>query len=250
MRKTLIVLAVAMGLGLAAAPLARADSPGYSRFSRTRGSLERPGQPSSVETSNMCPSFGVAGGCNIFVNINPDLTVTIGFTDPVNGTAASSLLYDCTIYHCANGNMGDDWVVGIHNESSQTITGIYLTGNQLFMVDEGDGICSSYFAGGTSLCSAYPWQGGFNGPNTLFYIPDYPNLDSNGYVFFGRWDQSGSNFAKTGLAPGQSTYFSLTGPPTDGTPTPTPVPEPATLTLLATGFFGLAGMARRLRHKN
>ena len=218
MRKSYILIMLALGFGLAAV------------------------QPARANGLNICPAIGVADECNIFINVNSNLTTSMVFTDAVSGSSASPLLYDCTIFHCHNGNMGDDWMVGVYNGSDETITSLYLTGFQIFEVDEGDGICSSYFAGGTALCSAYPHQGGFNGPNTVFYIPDYPSPDSNGFVFFGSWDQSATNFSNTGLAPGESTYFSLTGPPTTAT---TPVPEPGTLTLLTTGLFGLAGMVRR-----
>jgi hypothetical protein len=261
MRRSTAAWVLALGFGLLAAVPARADSFGSSRFTRSRGTIVRPGvlpgSPttnttntlSTPSTANTCPAFGVADNCNVFVTVNPNSTVTIGFTDPLSGNPASSLLYDCTIYHCANGNMGDDWVVGVYNNSSQTVMGLYLTGNHIFELYEGDGICSSYFAAGTSLCSAYPWQGGYNGPNTILYVPGYPDPNANGFVFFGSWSLSGTDFTSSGLAPGQSAYFSLTGPLTTAE-IPTSVPEPATLTLFATGLLGLSGWARRRHARN
>jgi hypothetical protein len=261
MRKLTAALVFAMGLSLLAGVSARADSFGSSRMSRSRGSIVRPGVFAGSPTANTinipsaantCPAFGVADNCNVFLTVNPNSTVTIGFTDPLSGNPASTLLYDCTTYHCHNGNMGDDWAVGVYNGSSQTIMGLYLTGNQIFQVFEGDGICSTdpdtgaYYFGSASLCSAYPWQGGFNGPNTVFYIPNYPDPNANGFVFFGTWDPAGTVFTNSGLAPGHSAYFSLTGP-LETAEIPTPIPEPATLTLFATGLLGLGGWARR-RH--
>jgi hypothetical protein len=122
----------------------------------------------------ICPSVGLdTGGCQIVIVINPDGSPTI-FTNP----GPNSGPFDGQ----------EDSLVGVQNNSGQTISAIPLTGTNIFAFD-GDGLC-------TFITCSWPNPTSYEGPGTSFTITDV----SNGAVNF-----------TGGLADQASTYFSLEG---------------------------------------
>jgi hypothetical protein len=159
------------------------------------------------QATAQCPAVGLAPTCNIIITLGPSgATVVVDSPTPYDGV--------------------EDVTVGVINNSGATLPSIALSGPGIFGFD-GDGLCT-VIAGGCS----YPNPTGYEGPITTFSVTDF----DNGVV----------NFVG-GLPNGQSTYFSLEGDPSvaGGIIVGTTVPEPASMTLLATGLFGLAGAARR-----
>ncbi len=136
----------------------------------------------------------------------------------------------------------EDTLVGVINNSGQTINQIGLTGSNIFGF-EGDGVCSLISCGG-SFSGKFDASGyagiGSGGQTETFTITD----SNNGIV----------NFAG-GLLDGQTAWFSLEEDlsaasfqitTVNNNPVTSAVPEPMTLALLGVGVFGL-GAARRRR---
>jgi len=172
--------------------------------------------------ADACPAIGYAATCN--------LTITFG-----SGLSVSTALGDPNAYDGV-----EDQLVGIVNNSGQTLTSITLTGFDIFGFD-GDGAgnngnsCTVDGTGGTFGCQQTGPFGatGYEGPNTSFSIADI----SNGTVFF-----------TGGLASGSTAWFSLELPASLNGFTVTGVtgaPEPSSLFLLGSGLVSLLGFARR-----
>jgi hypothetical protein len=144
-----------------------------------------------------CPSIGAAPSCDILLDVNPNRTIT-----PIGDSSVGP--YD--------GN--DDSLVGIVNNSSSPVQAIVVSGpNSGLAGFDGDGICT-YATGGTtggsgagftgdSYCDAQQLAGtdpeDYEGPENTFTLD--PNSQNDVEV----------DFTGKGLAPGQTTYFSLEG---------------------------------------
>jgi hypothetical protein len=164
-----------------------------------------------------CPAAGVATGCNLIINItNGGNAVLLG---PSPGT------YDGS----------DDTLIGVQNNSTSTITSLFLSSPQNFaggiMAFDGDGIDTFINVG------AHPQDNtGYGGP-----ISFYTNIAAN--------HLSGTvNFAG-GLAPGATTYFSLEEQLPLNSITVGGVPEPSTWAMMLLGFAGLGFAFRQSRRK-
>ncbi len=159
-----------------------------------------------------CPAFGVASDCTTLITVGSggSLTVTAG---------PGGLTYDGA----------DDQLVGFTNNSSSSISSIFLNGNgaPIFGFD-GDGV-DAFGAPGSDPT-------GYGGPDSTF---SGISLDTTTGVV---------NFT-TPIAPGGFTYFSLeeafSAATITGNAGGSPTPEPSTLVLLGTGALGLATSIRR-----
>lgn len=169
-----------------------------------------------------CPQLGYANGCNTIITLNSGGTssITITNTPPYDNV--------------------EDQLVGVINNSGQTIYSITLSGSNIFGFD-GDGAFTNGTVCTLGLTGTYPCGGttagdttGYAGPGTSFTVTDV----SNGTV----------NFA-AGIPNGGTAYFSLEEAPTTGGftvtgtgTTPTATPEPGSILFFATGVLGLAAL--------
>jgi hypothetical protein len=123
-----------------------------------------------------CVPVGLDTSCETLIVVNPDGSLS-SYSDPTQGP------YDGI----------DDTLLGIENNSSKTVTSIKLSGPNIFGFD-GDGICAEgLYSPAPPACPYGPT--GYEGPKTSFEAAN----ESEGNVLF----------TEGGLAPGESTYFSL-----------------------------------------
>lgn len=184
------------------------------------------GLASAVSANPPCPQLGFANGCDVQITLNSGGTATVAVT----GQPA----YDGS----------EDQLVGVTNNSGNTIASITLSGSDIFGFD-GDGAGEP--GSGCLVSSGAPFpcfsggpfgSSGYEGPGTSFSITDA----SDGSV----------NFAG-GLPDGGTAWFSLEEAPSTsgftvtGTTPGTGTPEPASILLFGTGLLGFAFLIRRRR---
>ncbi len=169
--------------------------------------------PSLASGVGVCPPTGDANDCNLLITINGDGSVTLTNPDP---NAYDGL---------------EDQLVGVQNNTSQSIGTITLTGSGIFGFDRD---------GATTFNGLGPFgPTGYEGPGTSF---SGISADlSSGNV----------NFSSTTLPAGGFAWFSLEeGASTVGTTVTvgtTPTPEPGTMVLLGTGMAAALARYRRRR---
>jgi hypothetical protein len=201
------VLAAAIGVALAAAPLA----------AQTPTPEPHPTGPAHVHTSaamfTECPAIGDDTGCAILIVVNPDGTVSL-LTDPSQGPFEGS----------------DDTLVGVQNNAHVVVTSLTLTGTSKpppFGFED-DGLCVPVGMGTPGPPAGCPFgPTGYEGPGTSF-----SNISA---------DMSTGTVNFTGIGPGANTYFSLENVITASNLTiaPIAIPPPApTLIVAAPRFTG------------
>ncbi len=136
-----------------------------------------------------CPPTGYDTGCAVLFTVNPDGSIT-------TQTDASQPPFEGV----------EDSLVGVQNNSGGSLKSMTISGSGIFGFD-GDGACSGLYQGGPNFPGTYPTQPGcpfgptgYEGPGTSFVIVDA----NNGTVLF---------YPPNGLPDGQSTWWSLEGPP-------------------------------------
>lgn len=139
-----------------------------------------------------CPAIGAAPSCEILLNVTSSRSISVLGNSSVGP-------YDGS----------DDTLVGIVNNSSSPVQAIVVSGpNSDLAGFDGDGICTYATGGltgggftGDSYCDAQQLAGtnpeDYEGPDNTFTLD--PNSQTDVEV----------DFNGKGLAPGQSTYFSL-----------------------------------------
>jgi hypothetical protein len=193
----------------------------------------------AAATPTICPGLGVLGpGCNEIITINPNGSTTI-----------SEGAFPSTAYDGA-----DDQLVGVFNNSNNTVFSIVVTGIDIADFD-GDGPWAYQSGGYGSLTGCMdagiqlypcftPSVLAATGAGTDLGDPsDYSGPDIT-YTNFASLDSVTVNF-NSGLAPGASTYFGLEEAPTvppsitpsSVTPEPSSMPLTGSVLLVAYGFL-------------
>jgi hypothetical protein len=169
--------------------------------------------------AQVCPSIGSGSGCAYVLTVNPSGSVTIT-------AGASSQAYDG-----GGRGEGDDYVVGVVNNSNAVVSKIALSGsNQVFGFDS-DGMCTYTFTSpvSSSYCQTNGPGGGpsytttrgrttgtnpydYQGPNNTF-----TNLTTSGRSA----GNSGTINFTTPLLPQGTTFLSLENSPLKNTATAT-----------------------------
>lgn len=170
-----------------------------------------------------CPAIGAAPSCDILLNVNSNRNISVlgdSSVGPYDGS--------------------DDTLVGIVNNSSSPVQAITVSGpNSDLAGFDGDGICTYATGGitggsgpgftGDSYCDEQQLSGtdpaDYEGPDNTFTLD--PNSQNDVEV----------DFPGKGLAPGQSTYFSLEGALTAASITS----RVGTLSCAAVYFIGARG---------
>lgn len=177
-----------------------------------------------------CPAVGANTGCQFLITIASDGTVGVAQdTNPPNNGPYDS---------------ADDTLVGVLNNSSNTITSLPLSSSSADIFGfESDGPCSQ-----SIHPASCPSSAGFPGDSTGYGGPGitYGHISAN--------SMSGTVFFTNGVAPGGSAWFGLEAalsstsqitPGSPGTGSGGTVPEPATMLLMGAGLAALSIVRRR-----
>jgi PEP-CTERM motif-containing protein len=192
------------------------------------GSVLSLGSMHAAPLFSECPAAGANTGCQFLITVNADGSTSVAgdTTAPNNGP------YDGS----------DDTLVGVLNNSSNTVSSLPLSSSTTIFGFEGDGPCTVSPA--PASCGTDP--SGYGGPNATF-----SGISSD--------TTSGTVDFPSGLAPGQSAWFGLeealtlsqitTGTPVTGPGTgpSSSTPEPGSLLTLGTGLLGLGLYIKRVK---
>jgi uncharacterized protein (TIGR03437 family) len=130
-----------------------------------------------------CPAVGASTSCAVLLVINADGSVTV-LTD------SNVLPFD---YDAVNNPDAEDTLVGVLNNSQQTVTSLPLSGSGIFGFDIVGGVESGLCSPSSAGC-----QSGYEGPGVTFQVTD----SNTGTVLF-----------DPPIRPGEWKYFGLEGAP-------------------------------------
>lgn len=182
-----------------------------------------------------CPAAGyAAAGCDLVITLNANGTAGVA-AGPSSALAGGT--YDNS----------DDTLIGVVNNSGQTVNSIQLSASTDIFGFDSDGVGSSSYVGiphdsgaaHGATSGPYGYSGtdstssGYNLSGPLNSFSNINSGQTSGEVNFG-----------TGLVAGGSAFFSLEEPLTSASFTvANTVPEPGSLAIFAAGLAGLAGFA-------